>query len=229
MDMLQGTIERVEVVHRKNFTALDGRRRCARIVVWAVMTSGERVWVRTVEGGLDPINIGIKVAMAQEFFKKLTGHEIRFREQKSGGEAAFFADEKSLPKKFLFSYREIKESLWHWVEANYAEELENLRKARTTKAIATRRANAGAREAESKRFAAQQQRELETRCQNALRLNFVKGRNPKHGNDQWEARHNGLRYVLRRKDAYDPSEGKISVEEIFHLVPDRVVLVSRIR
>lgn len=255
-----GTIKEVEVVHRKHLTTFDGYQRDARIVVWATTKKGHRVWVRTVEGGLDSLNIEIKVAMAQEFFQKLVGRKIGFH--KGEYDDTLFAEEKSLPKKFLVSYQEIKKAMRKWVETNCAEELERLRGEKTAKAAATRKANAEAREVDRKRRVARlglpedaswvkvrqaekdecerkQQRwraeeeqrrkkELEERRKNALHLSFRKGRNPKHGNEQWEARHDGLLYILRREDVYDTSEGQIPVEKIFELVPGRIVLAERI-
>ena len=66
------------------------------------------------------------------------------------------------------------------------------------------------------------------RREKALKLAFVKGRNPKHGNEQWEARLDGKLYILERKCTYQPSEAMVPVEEVFDLVPDRIVLVERI-
>jgi len=256
----QGTIKDIEVVHRKHLTTFDGYQRCARIVVWATTKRGQRVWVRTVEGGLDPLDIGIKVAMAQEFFKKLVGRKISFH--KSENDDTLFAEEKSLPKKFLVSYQEIKKSMWKWVEANCTEKLAKLRKEKSSKATATRKANAEAKESWRKQRAAdlglpkdaswdlieeteekerrkreakwraeeelRQKKWLEERRKNALRLVFRKGYNPKYGTEQWEARHDGRLFVLRREDQYEPSEGEIPVEERFDLVLGRIVLVQRI-
>lgn len=256
----QGTIENIEVVHRKHLITFDGYQRCARIVVWATTKKGQRVWVRTVEGGLDPLDIGIKVVMAQEFFKKLVGRKISFH--KGEVDDTLFAEEESLPKKFLVSYQEIKKVLWKWVEANCAENLEKLRKTKSAKAAATRKANAEEKErwrkqratdlglpqdaswqqieeTEEKQRRAQEEKwraevetrrkeELEERRRKALKLAFKKGYNPKHGTEQWEARHNGRLFVLRREDRYEPSEGEIPIEERFELVSGRIVLVQRI-
>lgn len=72
------------------------------------------------------------------------------------------------------------------------------------------------------------ERRLEQRRRTALKLAFTKGRNPKHGNEQWEARYKGRLFVLRREDLYKSSEGEIPIEEMFDLMPGRVVLVQRI-
>ncbi|KKU52097.1 MAG: hypothetical protein UX72_C0009G0018 [Parcubacteria group bacterium GW2011_GWA2_47_10] len=146
----QGTIKEVEVVHRKTLSTFDGYQRYARIVVWATTENGKHVWVRTVEGGLDPLNIGIKVAMAQEFFSKLVGKKIRFHKDYDG-ENVFFAEQDSLPKKYLASYQEIKKVMWKWVQTKHAGELEDLCKKRSAKAAATRKVNAEADEASRKR------------------------------------------------------------------------------
>lgn len=255
-----GTIKDIEVVHRKHLTTIDGYQRCARIVVWATTDKGERVWVRTVEGGLDPLDIGIKVSMAQGFFKGLAGRKISFH--KGEDDDTLFAEEKSLPKKFLVSYQEIKKAMWKWVEANRAEELEKLRKEKSAKVAATRKANVEEKENRRKQRAAdlglpkdaswelieeadekeRRKREakwraeeelrnkkwLEERRKNAPHLAFRKGYNSKYGTEQWEARHNGRLFVLRREDQYEPSEGEIPIEERFDLVPGRITLVQRL-
>lgn len=298
--LFQDTIKEIEVVHRTGFSPFRGRQRFARIVVWATMNSGERVWVCTVEGGLDTLEIGIKVAMCQEYFKSLSGFKIKFHQGKFESEDTFFAEEETLPQEFLVSYQEVKKKMWSWVKVKYAEELERLRKDRSGKAAATRKINAEEREADRKRRATKlglpedtpwkkiekaeeeeyvrrdkarleadrkrqaaslglpedspwsaiynaqaeanrkrqaawqaeyeqrRQKELEEQRKNALWLSFRKGRNPKHGNEQWEARHEGLLFILRREDKYDASEGKIPVEESFELVPDKIMLVQRI-
>ncbi len=254
----QGTIKEIEVVHRKHFTTFDGYQRCARIVVWVTTKKGQRVWVRTVEGGLDPLNIEIKVAMAQEFFKKLVGRKIRFHKGEEKNDT-LFAEKESLPKKFLVSYQEIKKVMWKWVEANCAEELKKLREEKSAKAVATRKANAEEKESWRKQRAAdlglpkvaswkliketerkqeakwraeeelRQKKWLEERRENALHLAFTLGYNPKYGTEQWEARYNGRLFVLRREDRYEPSEGEIPIEERLNLVPSgRIVLVQRI-
>lgn len=230
----QGTIKEIEVTHKKHFGGFrdadgyESRARYARIVVWATTARGKRVWVRTVEGGLDPLNISIKIAMAQEFFKALVGKKIRFHKDEWGD--TLFAEENSLPQEFLISYSEIKKKMWKWVEANRGEELNQLRKERSAKAAATRKENAAIK-AEEEEWRAQmelrRQKELEERRKKALHLAFKKGRNPKYGSEQWEAWHEGRLYILRREDSYDPSEDKIPVEESFDLVPDRIVLVQR--
>ncbi len=145
----QGTIREIETVHRKNLSTFDGYKRYARIVVWAITCKGKRVWVRTVEGGLDPVDVGVKIAMTQEFFAGLVGHRIRFCND--GG--TFFVEENSLPKKFLVSYQEIKEAMQKWVEVNCAEKLEQLRIKKSAKMASTRKANAEAKEVERKRRA----------------------------------------------------------------------------
>lgn len=70
--------------------------------------------------------------------------------------------------------------------------------------------------------------ELQERRERALKLAFVKGRNPKYKSEQWEARHKNVLYVLRHEDIYEPSEGRVSVEKVMDLIPGRVALVKRI-
>ncbi|MDP3947569.1 MAG: hypothetical protein Q8Q41_02665, partial [bacterium] len=149
----QGTIREIEVVHRKSITTDEGYRRYARIVVWATMNTGKRVWVRTVEGGLDPLFIGVKVVMAQEFFSKLAGRKIRFHEDDSGeGGRIFFAEKESLPEKFLVSYQEIKKVMWKWVEERHGGELKRLQAEKLAKATATRAESAVARREDAARL-----------------------------------------------------------------------------
>lgn len=80
----------------------------------------------------------------------------------------------------------------------------------------------------AKRARAEEKAKLEERRQNALKLCFVKGYNPKYGSEQWEARYGGRLYVLRREDDYELEEKHVPVEKIFDLVPSRIVLVQRI-
>lgn len=220
----QGTIRGVEVVHRKNFTEFMGPMRRARIVVWATTARGKRVWIRTVEGELDQLNIGIKIVMAQEFFGKLVGYKIRFHQDKWEGKNTFFAEKESLPDKFRVSYPEIKKVMWRWVKTHYGVELDRLQTDRMAKAAETRKKNAERDvQADLRRKAF-----LEERRKNALHATFIKGRNPKYGTDQWEARHEGRKLVLRKEDRYDPTEGSIPIENEFDLIPDKVILVRRI-
>ena len=69
---------------------------------------------------------------------------------------------------------------------------------------------------------------LKERLKNALKLSFVRGRNPRYGTEQWEAQHEGRLYVLQREDNYDPEEKAVPVEKRFDLVPNRIMLVERI-
>ncbi|KKS38560.1 MAG: hypothetical protein A3G49_06645 [Candidatus Sungbacteria bacterium RIFCSPLOWO2_12_FULL_41_11] len=84
------------------------------------------------------------------------------------------------------------------------------------------------REEREERAFQKELRLLEERRANAMKLVFQKGFNPKYGNEQWEARSEGRKYILERTDNYSPSEGTIPIEIMFDLIPDRVTLVRRI-
>lgn len=66
------------------------------------------------------------------------------------------------------------------------------------------------------------------RRQKAMKLIFQLGRNPKHGDEQWQSRVGGVLYVLIRSQRYSEVEGEVPVETDRDLVPGRVVLVRRI-
>lgn len=255
-EKFEEVIAAVEVIHRKGFTPLfDGRQRYARMVVWATTNSGKRVWTSTVEGDLDPMNVEIKVAMAQEFFSGLVGHSVSFHEDHYKN--AFFVEEQSLPKKFRVSYPELKEAMREWVKVNCSEELARLRKEKAVKAATTRKKNAEEKESWRKRKAAsmglsedaswkqieqaeeqarnqreeleklRRAEELKERRANATHLSFTRGRNPKTGNDQWQTQFRGYLCVLCREDSYVPADGEIPVEGILEF-PGRIMLVKRI-
>ncbi|MBI2035894.1 MAG: hypothetical protein HYT12_04440 [Candidatus Liptonbacteria bacterium] len=59
-------------------------------------------------------------------------------------------------------------------------------------------------------------------------LSFWRGRNPKHQTDQWECRDGGRKYVLDSACHYNPSEGPVFCRVTRELVPDRVLLVSKL-
>lgn len=112
--MPNGIVQSIEVTHKENNHAI--MRSCiryARIVVWATMVDGKRVRVRTVEGGLDSVNVELKLEMLKKFFNRLVGHVIKFREGGFESNYNFTADKRSIPQKFLTTYKEIKKKVWN--------------------------------------------------------------------------------------------------------------------
>lgn len=61
-----------------------------------------------------------------------------------------------------------------------------------------------------------------------LETSFRWGKHPRTGENQRETRVRGVKYVLAREDHYDPNEGTIYVRVVRELVPERVMLVTRI-
>lgn len=208
MAVFEEKISRIEVEHKKGFTPEDKRARLARTVVWAVTETDKRVWLHTVEGGLDVQFVEIKVAMVAEYFKDLAGQTIRFEEARG-----FLALRGMLPDRFRAPYAKIRSEMSDWVEANCRELLERLRAEKSAKAARTKTKK---EEADTRRFA------------NALKLAFVRGRNPKRGNERWEAKRDGRLYILDDEQPYSPSEKEVPVERMKDIVPDRIILVQRI-
>src|SRR5689334_15845870 len=114
---MKGVVEKIEVVHHPTVNYYDEKNRpCiryARLIVWARLESGERVWIDTSEGDLDSMKVELKVAMFEHFFQSLIGTTITVKE--GSGEKALFADRRSIPKKFRISYLEIQEQLKDWL------------------------------------------------------------------------------------------------------------------
>ena len=105
---------------------------------------------------------------------------------------------------------------------------ENIVSSVQNKISARKKAERQEKEKEQARLRLEEQRRVEERRQNALKLAFTRGHNPKRGNEQWEAWHDGRLYILRRENLYEISEGEVPVEKRFDLVPGRIVLVQRI-
>lgn len=207
---------RVERVHRLASINPDGIKTYPRRwVVWAITDKNERVWVRTVEDDSEHLPLRSRSLIVKAYFEQLVGQEIEF-EVYSGEsyQECYSCSKDKLPENLLLDKFT---SIYVWCEKNHPELLENklepLRKEKNQAVAATKKKNAD---------------ELAERRSNALQLTFVEGRNPKWGDKQWQARYAGRLYVLQRGTKYDPSEGAIPVEEKFHLVPDKVILVRRI-
>jgi hypothetical protein len=254
---MKGTIKKIEVVHRENFSPMKGNGRYARIVVWADMEDNKRVWVTTVEGGLDSLKIEAKLEMLDKFFGGLVGREISFVKRR-----AYFA--RCVPKEFRISYREIKEIMKKCDGPSGTKKLSKVHKERMEKAaleekesleterewrkywLGVNRANRKEAalklglpaNATSKMIQAERDRleilrkqdelrELNEKRKNAMHLWFVKRINPKHGHEQWQAEFEGCLHVLRREDTYDSTENLVPIEEVCE-IGHNIVLVKRI-
>lgn len=186
-----------------------------RWVVWAITNEDERVWVHTVEDDSEKLPLRLRSLLIKAFFEQLVGQEIEFdKYHDECYQECYSAVEAKLPGDLLldkFTH------IYTWCENNHPKWLENdleiLRKEKNQVVAVTKKKNADA---------------LAERRKKALKLTFVEGRNPKWGDKQWQARHNGRFYVLARELKYDPSEGAIPVEDVLELVPDKVILVARI-
>lgn len=291
---MKGIIQSVAITHKCPFSD-DRVVKMSRMVVWATMETGECVWVRTVEGGLDHTYNEVKIAFFQEFFNGLVGQTIEFESGKYGG---FFVKSHSVPFKFSnLSYPEIKYEMEEWVEENCAELVLCLNKRKAAKAAATKRKaieyaeqqekwrrrdikEYGLREdaseeeintARDKKYEEErrvkERKELEEKAifygldssapsdeiwagifkkmqknmdrqvqearreekrRNAMKLAFRKGTNRANGAEQWEAKKDGIIYILERRQSYDSASGEVSVEKVRDLVPGRLILVKQI-
>lgn len=255
---MESTIKSIEISHKCPFSDdyVMNIMKMLRMVVWAMMERGERVWIRTVEGDLEHTYNEVKIAFFQEFFNGLVGQTIEFEPGKHGG---FFVNSYSVPLKFSKpSYPRIKHEMEKWVEENCAELIKRLNKEKAAKAAATRimnreyaeemeedrrrdiqeyglRDNATDEEiynARHKKYLEEcvekERRKLEEKRRNALKLTFRKGINRKYGTEQWETKKNGVIYVLDRRDSYESAQGEVPVEKVRELVLGRIVLVKQI-
>ena len=222
MDKQKGKIIEVQPIHKvpQAFPV----KLPERWVVWATIKDDkygfeERVWLRTVADDSDALPLRQRSLLVRNFFETLIGQEIEYSlKYDVGYEPCYSAHESSVPKSHLL---DLFSDIYGWFEKNRSECLENnlksLRESRSQKLAAIR-----------KEEEARLEEALRIRREKALKLAFVKGRNPKHDDEQWEAQHEGRKYILRREDIYQPSEAMVPVERVFDLAPDRVVLVRRI-
>jgi len=215
-------VVQIQPVHKQPLK-LDDRKKeelPKRWIVWAITNDGkylgdERVWIRTVEDNSDKLLLRLRSLLVKAFFEQLVGQEIEFDKYRDECyQECYSATEAKLPDDLLLDKFT---RIYTWCEKNHPEWLENdlemLRKKKNQVVAATKKKNADA---------------LAERRRKALQLTFIEGVNPKWGDKQWQTRHAGRLYVLQRGTKYNPSEGVIPVEEDFHLVPDRVILVRRI-
>lgn len=210
----QDVIKEIEVVHRGHFSSFgENRSRDARMVVWAVTSKNQKVWLLNVEGNLDSLDIQIKTILFKQFFSRLINHEIEFE---SKGDF-LFAKNESLPKEFLLPYEQIKQLMWDWVKENHQQDLIKINQEKASKASATRKANADIKAMR-----------LAEKLKRAIWLSFEKGFDPKHKKTEWKTRFNRKIFVLDHLDIYDPLEKKVPVEKIKEL-GNGVVLVRRIK
>lgn len=208
-------VVRVEPTHKVPSSNYEGKKYPRRWVVWVVTNEDERVWVRTVKDDSDRLPLRLRSLLVKAFFEQLVGQEIKFdKYQDESYQECYSVNEDKLPEDLLLDEFA---RIYAWCKKNRPEWLENdlelLRKKRGQAVAATKKRNADA---------------LAERRRKALKLTFVEGRNPKYGDKQWQARHNGRLYVLARECEYNSSEGSIPIEEVLELVPDRVILVARI-
>ncbi len=218
----------LQIIHKVAIEALNLPKRW---VIWATtqkykkskyFNPENRVWLCIIADDSDNLPLRQRSLLVKNFFEPIIGSKIEFSLGSScvySHESHYSVHEHTLPA--LYQQVSSFTDICNWFQENRPECIENdlklLREERNREIAATKKKNKAIKE-----------RELEEQRKNALKLAFVKGRNPKHGNEQWEARHNDHLYILRREDEYEPSEGKIPVEEIFDLVSDRITLVQRI-
>lgn len=233
MTVYSGTVIAVRPVHKLalKFFKKSKENLPRRWVVWSSTVDSESlfenpVWLRNVEDDSDALPLRQRSLLVKTFFEMYIGQTIKYS-LKSGEwyKDCYSVGDKTLPKLYqVDSFSDIHK----WFKKNRPECLEGglkILREKKTKAIAvTKKKNAVRR----KDKAIREQEEFEKRRRDALKLSFIKGRNPKHGTEQWEARHKGRLYILAREFSYEPSEGAIPIEKAFDLVPDRIVLVDRI-
>ncbi len=208
-------VVRVEPTHKVPSTNFEGKKYPKRWVVWLVTNENERVWVRTVKDDSDFLLLRLRSLLVKEFFGQLVGQEIVFdKYHDEAYQECYSVNEDKLPENLLLDKFT---RIYAWCEKNHPEWLENdlelLRKKRNRAVAAAKKRNTDM---------------LAERRRNALKLTFVEGRNPKWGDKQWQARHNGRLFVLARECEYNLSEGSIPIKKVLELVPDKVILVARI-
>ncbi|MEI8361426.1 MAG: hypothetical protein WCG01_04820 [bacterium] len=214
-DIFQATIKAIQINHSKHFSGFDKScNRLARIAVWAITDDERRVWLFTIEGGLDSTDIEIKTAMFQEFFKNLINHQISFEEK----DGTFFAKRESLPSGTVFNYKAIKLQMSDWIKLNFGEYLLKKNQEKASRAKITRQHKL-----------AMNEWHLKKRLELAIWLTFTRGINPKHNNEQWQTRDKGKLYILERCNAYSVSEKKVPVEIVKELLAGKIFLVKRIK
>lgn len=224
--MTTGLVVRVEPTHKVPSANYEGKKYPKRWVVWVVVNVCDRVWVRTVEDDSDRLPLRLRSLLVKTFFEQLVGQKIEFgRYYAEAFQGCYSVSEDKLPENLVLD----KFTRIHvWCEKNRPEWLENdlelLRNKKKRAVAATKKRNAADLAEWKKRDADA----LAERRRKALKLTFVEGRNPKWGEKQWQARHNGRLFVLARECEYNPSEGEIPIEEARELVPGKVVLTRRI-
>lgn len=227
-DSDSGVVYKVQPVH-KTFLVFP-KELPERWVVWAGVKKDdlypERVWIRTVVDDSDVLPLRLRSLLVKTFFEAMIGRQIEFSKKYDDVfEPCNSANEETIPEPYR---TDSFSGIYRWFQENRPECLENdlkvLRDKRNREIQATKKENALGRLEERRRRAL----ELEKRRNSALKLVFVRGQNPKNGNEQWQARDRGHLYVLRREDQYDPVEQGVPVEKVMDLVPNRISLVARI-
>lgn len=187
-----------------------------RWVIWSVVDSEYRlVWLRIVEDDSDALPLRQRSLLVKTFFEQLVDQKIQFSEKRGDWyKECYSVEGGALPELYQV---DSFSNIYEWFKKNRPECLENdlkvLREKKAKAVAATKKKNIA---------------ELERRRQNAPKLTFTRGLNPRYGTEQWEARKDGRLFILRREDYYDLTYGPVPIEETFDLVPGRITLVKRV-
>lgn len=116
--MQTGIVKDVEANHKRPFSCgIRNIHRDTRIVVWAKITNGDKVWITTIEGGFDKLPIEAKTQMVEEYFSFLINKEIDYITQKDNeNEENYFANIDSTSYKI--NYKDLREKMSDWVKDN---------------------------------------------------------------------------------------------------------------
>ncbi|MFA6397838.1 MAG: hypothetical protein WDK96_03290 [Candidatus Paceibacterota bacterium] len=223
----EGNINDLKRTHKTpiSFTDLDGKKvnLPARWIIRVDVKKYiyENIWIQTiVDDGSEEIPLKIRSLIVKEFLSELMGKAIIYSNKPDtrGSDFSHYSiEENVLPKQ----YRELDSfsKIYKWFVDNqpeiFGKDFENLIKKSKDQTQNTRKANIEA---------------LNERREKAIKVAFKEGIDSRSGNKQWEARVGGILYILDRSSArtYNPSEGPIPVEKNIDIIPNKVVLVSRI-
>ena len=139
---MTGIVTMIEAVHRKNSTYTERvdnvtvsyeRTRATRLVVWAILNCGSRVWVWTVEGGFDMRSKLLTKHMTEAYFQRLVGKEIEFEGK--------FVSKTSLPDDCQITYQQLLDAMADWLKEHGSRLEKEVRNEAAKKAMATRTKN----------------------------------------------------------------------------------------
>lgn len=121
MEMVRtGTAEKIEAVHKKPFSCgIRNIHRDTRLVVWAIMSNGDRVWLTTIEGGFDKLPIEIKIKMAEAYFDYVIQSNVEYITQEKENDeddGVYFA--VLYPDGYKIDYKALREKTAEWVKKN---------------------------------------------------------------------------------------------------------------